>query len=328
MMQFSKVLVVGLGQLGLPVAKYVKQRGFDTYGYDLDPKAVEIAQKTAAIKKAVNFSDFDVFILCVSTHKPDDMFSPQIDGLLSIADKISEEANNNKKDGALISIESTIPKGTSKKVFELLNHRFHVVHAPHRWYALEEKEHGVNQLRVIGGVSDCCLRAGMQFYSENSNNSSNIGVEESSSTSHSSLLSSRSCLSRSLRISMHPVSNINIAEITKITENAHRYLQIAFAEDLYLYCQANNINFSELRDAINTKWNVNILEPREGIGGHCLPKDTKMFLQSSSSNSKRSKILTAAIETDGDYKAFRAKLDKGIGTPIIENDNNTINILK
>ena len=85
MMKFNKVLVIGLGQLGIPVAKYVKQRGFDTHGCDINPKAVEIAQKTAGIKKAVDFSDFDVFILCVSTHNPDDMFSPQIDGLLSIA---------------------------------------------------------------------------------------------------------------------------------------------------------------------------------------------------------------------------------------------------
>ena len=46
----------------------------------------------------------------------------------------------------------------------MLNHRLHVAHAPHRWYALEEKEHGVNQLRVIGGVCDCCLRVAMQFY--------------------------------------------------------------------------------------------------------------------------------------------------------------------
>ena len=305
-MQFNKVLVVGLGQLGLPVAKYVKKRGFDTYGYDITPKAVEIAEKTAAIKQAVNFSDFDVFILCVSTHKPDDMSSPQIDGLISIADKISKEAN---KDGALISIESTIPRGTSKKIFELFNHRFHVVHAPHRWYALEEKEHGVNQLRVIGGVSDCCLREGMQFYSEDKSN--NVKVEEQeSSPPHCSLLS-QSYLPRGLGISMHPVSNIDTAEITKIAENSHRYLQIAFAEDLYLYCQANNINFSELRDALNNKWNVNILEPREGIGGHCLPKDTIMFLQSSSSG-RRSKILTAAMEVDGDYRTFRTKLDRRI----------------
>lgn len=206
-MQFNKVLVIGLGQLGLPVAKYVKERGFDTYGYDISPKAVEIAEKTAAIKEAVNFSNFDVFILCVSTHKPDDMFSPQIDGLLSAVDKISKEATNNKKDGVLVSIESTIPKGTSRKVIELLNHRFHVVHAPHRWYALDQKEHGVNQLRVIGGVSDSCLRAGMQFYSGNNvNNNRRVEEQGSSSSPHfSSLSSSQSHLPKSLGISMHPI---------------------------------------------------------------------------------------------------------------------------
>ena len=102
---------------------------------------------------------------------------------------------------------------------------------------------------------------------------------------------------------MHPVSEIEIAELTKIIENANRYMQIAFAEDLYLYCQANNIGFSELRNALNTKWNVNILEPRDGIGGHCLPKDTKMFIHSS--RSVRSKILSAALEVDSDYRRHR-----------------------
>ena len=254
---------------------------------------MEMAQKTAAIEKAVNFGEYDVFILCVSTHKPDDMFSPQIDGLLSIVEKISREA----KSGALVSIESTIPKGTSKKVFDILDHRMHVVHAPHRWYSVEEKDHGVNQLRVIGGMCECCLKAGMQFYKGDSVNVNAQGYSSPSST-------------KNLGIPMHPVTNIEIAEITKIAENAHRYLQIAFAEDLYLYCQANNINFRELRDALNTKWNVEILEPREGIGGHCLPKDTKMFLQSS--HRSKSKILTAAIEVDEDYKRFRAKLEKRI----------------
>jgi UDP-N-acetyl-D-mannosaminuronic acid dehydrogenase len=293
--QFDKVLIVGLGQLGLPVAKYVKERGFDTYGYDISTKAMERAEKIEGIKKAANFSEFDIYILCVSTHKPEDMFSPQIDGLLSIADRISREAKN----GALVSIESTIPKGTSNKAFELLNHRLHVVHAPHRWYALEEKEHGVNQLRVIGGVCNCCLKLGVQFYDGNSvGYGEKGGVEDSSFSSLSSISSPKS-----LGIPMHPVTEIEIAEVTKVIENAHRYLQIAFAEELYLYCQANNINFPELRDALNTKWNVNILEPREGIGGHCLPKDTKMFLQSS--KSIRSKILTAAMEADQHYRRYR-----------------------
>jgi UDP-glucose 6-dehydrogenase len=58
-------------------------------------------------------------------------------------------------------------------------------------------------------------------------------------------------------------------------------------------------------------------------GGHCLPKDTKMFPQSSS-NSRKSKILTAAIETDGDYKTFRAKLDKGISSTIIDDSTSIL----
>src|SRR5216684_3639442 len=102
---------------------------------------------------------------------------------------------------------------------------------------------------------------------------------------------------------MRPVSEVEIAETTKVAENAHRYLQIAFAEELFLYCQANDINFPELREALNTKWNVDLLEPREGIGGHCLPKDTKMFLESS--KSLKSKIVIAATEVDQDYRRYR-----------------------
>jgi UDP-N-acetyl-D-mannosaminuronic acid dehydrogenase len=346
--RFDKVLIIGLGQLGLPVAKYVKEKGFDVYGYDISQKAIQRAEKIAAIKKADNFSEFDVYIICISTHRPDDMFTPQIDGLLSIVqEKIAKEAKN----GSLVSIESTIPRGTSKKVFEMLNHRLHVAHIPHRWYALEEKEHGVNQLRVVGGVCDCCLNAAVQFYGQinvsnniNNNNDSNnkinidngngnsngnangknsilmgdTGIEIKHSTMDDAIATSSSSSSSTtgkknndfnytpnLEIPLHPVSDVEIAEITKIAENAHRYLQIAFAEDIYLYCQSNSINFPELREALNTKWNVEILEPRDGIGGHCLPKDTKMFLQSSKSVATRSRILKASMEVDEEYKRYR-----------------------
>ncbi|MGC2667852.1 MAG: hypothetical protein WA220_01570, partial [Candidatus Nitrosopolaris sp.] len=184
---------------------------------------------------------------------------------LSIVEKISREA----KSEALVSIESTIPKGTSEKVFELLNHRLHVVHAPHRWYALDEKVYGVNQLRVIGGVCDCCLKAGMQFYDVRNNDITSTTTAITNPITPNSIDGNNNNYDdnngnenknkqKSLCIPMHPVSEVEIAETTKIVENAHRYLQIAFAEDLYLYCQANNINFPELRDALNTKWNVNI----------------------------------------------------------------------
>jgi UDP-N-acetyl-D-mannosaminuronic acid dehydrogenase len=299
----NKVVVIGLGQLGLPVAKYVKEKGFDTYGYDISQKAMEIAESNYGIKKATTFKDFDVLIICVSTHSQNDIFSPQIDSLMSVVEKISRES----KTGALISIESTIPKGTSKKVFEKVDHRLHVVHAPHRWYALEEKEHGVNQLRIIGGVSNCCLQHGLSFYDgisiENSNSSTkSSSVEDNLVLNTNAVTTNTITEGSSLKIPMHPVSSIEIAELTKIIENAHRYLQIAFAEELYLYCKANGISFTELRGSLNTKWNVDILEPRDGIGGHCLPKDTKMFVNSS--NLIKSKILQAAMEIDDRYREY------------------------
>jgi len=307
----NKVVVIGLGQLGLPVAKYVKEKGFDAYGYDINEKAMEIAESNYGIKKASHFGDFDILIICVSTHRPDDMFSPQIDSLMSVIEKISREA----KTGALISIESTIPKGTSKKVFEKVDHRLHVVHAPHRWYALEEQIHGVNQLRIIGGVSNCCLQFGLKFYDgneseEKESNSFASNSSPSSSIPSSSIPSSSSINNGtlSLKIPMYQVSSIEVAELTKIIENSHRYLQIAFAEELYLYCKSNNISFSELRNSLNTKWNVEILEPRDGIGGHCLPKDTKMFINSS--NTIRSKILGAALEIDEDYREYIQNREK------------------
>lgn len=293
--QVKKVLVIGLGQLGLPVAKYVKDRGYETFGYDINRRRVEDAEKNYGIKSIKRFDDIDVFILCVSTHDPDDEYTPFVDGLYSLAQKISRQAKN----GSLVSIESTVPKGTSKKIFEMLNHRLHVAHAPHRWYSLEEDVHGVNQVRVIGGVSDCCLKVALQFY-----DSGNEALEFNDIIANNNNNNNHENSRRNgLGIPMHPVSEIEIAELSKIIENADRYMQIAFSEDLYLYCQANNVNFGELRDALNTKWNVKILEPRDGVGGHCLPKDTKMFLQSS--KSIKSKILMAAMEVDQDYRRFR-----------------------
>ena len=352
---YNKVVIIGLGQLGLPVAKYVKDHGFDTYGYDINQKTMQSAEANYGIKQATNFGDFDVLIICVSTHRPDDMFTPQVDGLMSVVQKISREA----KTGALISIESTIPKGTSKKVFEKVDHRLHVVHAPHRWYALEEEVHGVNQLRIVGGVSNCCLQHGLNFYdgrevvpqttetikdelsetplidNNNTNASSNSNNHMHPQQPQQPTISSRVTISsttaararttgiKSLSIPMHPVSSVEVAELTKIVENAHRYLQIAFAEELYLYCKSNSVSFSELRESLNTKWNVEVLEPRDGIGGHCLPKDTKMFINSS--NTIRSKILQAAMEIDEDYREYIQSREKkgSIGSVAITKDRKT-----
>jgi UDP-N-acetyl-D-mannosaminuronic acid dehydrogenase len=95
---------------------------------------------------------------------------------------------------------------------------------------------------------------------------------------------------------------VEVAELCKIVENSYRFMEIAFAEELRMFCDRSGIEFQELRGAINTKWNINVLEPREGIGGHCLPKDSQMFLNLSK-NLLETSIIDAAKKVDVEYRS-------------------------
>lgn len=267
-MNHKKVLIIGLGQIGYSNAEYMTMKGLAVDGYDINEKAVQRALEDQVIrKKAPSFAGYDYYIICISTHRPEDMFSPYLDGLYEIAKKLSYEG----KSGALVGIDSTITRGTSRKIEEILGHRLHVVHVPHRFYVHEKTNHGVRQTRVIGGCDLCCVEKAREFYGE------------------------------SLDIPLHTVNSIEVAELCKIVENSYRFMEIAFAEELRMFCDRSGINFQELRDAINTKWNIKILEPREGIGGHCLPKDSEMFVRLSK-NVLDSSIIEASKKIDVEYR--------------------------
>lgn len=114
---------------------------------------------------------------------------------------------------------------------------------------------------------------------------------------------------KSLKDSAYAVEEkIEIDELSPFIECAHRYLQIAFAEDLYLYCQTNSINFEELRAALNTKWNVNVVDPGEISAYNLLRKDSKMLLNSTY-KSMGSKIIDAAFNVDHEYRKKRKTID-------------------
>ena len=101
---------------------------------------------------------------------------------------------------------------------------------------------------------------------------------------------------------MHVCSSIEVAEMCKITENSHRYLQIAFAEDLKMLCAKIGMNFEDLRAACNTKWNVDIPEARDGIGRHCLPKDIRYVTSLAPST-----LLESAMKVDKEYREWLTK---------------------
>ena len=69
----KRVLVIGLGQLGLPVAKYINDKGFDVYGYDINSESIRRAQEKIGIKTTTCFRNFDIYIICISTHNPADI---------------------------------------------------------------------------------------------------------------------------------------------------------------------------------------------------------------------------------------------------------------
>jgi UDP-N-acetyl-D-mannosaminuronic acid dehydrogenase len=265
----QKVCVVGLGQIGFPVAEYVVEKGLQVWGYDISPKAVERFAKTK-VKATTDWNSIpamDVYIVSVTTAQIDN--KPDMSAVFDVSKKIAASA----KPTALVAIESTIVPGTSRKILqEIFKNKIHMVHAPHRYWADEPVAHGVNQLRVIGGVDQASLDCGLKFYKE------------------------------ILGIPMHVCGSIEVAEMCKIAENTHRYLQIAYAEDLKMICAKAGISFDELRTAMNTKWNVDLPEARDGIGRHCLPKDIRYVTSLAPST-----LLDAAIKLDTQYREWLAK---------------------
>jgi nucleotide sugar dehydrogenase len=265
-----KVCVVGLGQIGFSVARYIQDKGLEVFGYDIDSSIVEKVNKESALKATNIWKEIpktDVYIICVTTGQTFGV--PDLTAVFEVSKQIAVVS----EPSTLVSIESTILPGTSKRIFkEIFNNRIQLVHVPHRYWVDEPERHGVKQLRVIGGVNRASVNEGLNFYHNQ------------------------------LGIPMHEVSSVEVAEMCKIVENSHRYLQIAFAEDLKMMCSRICMNFDELRVAMNTKWNVDLPEARDGIGRHCLPKDTRYVISLTPSI-----LLSSAMDVDRKYRKWLKK---------------------
>ena len=264
----KKILIIGLGEIGYTNAEYMTSLGLHVDGFDISSDAMQRALDDNVIKKtAKSFANYDYYLICISTHKPDNMFVPHLDGIYEIVYRLLKEG----KSGALLGIDSTVPQDTTKKILDTLNHKLHVVHVPHRYYKHEKAEHGVKQKRVIGACEKCCFEAGRQFYGH------------------------------VLDIPLYPVSSPDVAELTKIVENSFRYVQIAFSEEMKILCDNIGVDFDELRNSINTKWNIDMLQAIDGIGGHCLPKDSQMLLDISKQYVQNS-ILESSKKVDSQFR--------------------------
>lgn len=167
----------------------------------------------------------------------------------------------------LVVIESTLEPGESKKLVEKYP-GIKLVLFPHRYNPNDPAHHVFNLNRLISAYDDATLFEAMNFYGQ--------------------------FIDSKFLFAVRP----QIAELSKPLENAYRFIEIAIAEEIKMMCEDRGIDFEELRAAMNTKWNIDVKEARDGIGGKCLPKDCNFI----NSFFKDNIIFEAALAVDDIYR--------------------------
>jgi UDP-N-acetyl-D-mannosaminuronic acid dehydrogenase len=262
--------VIGLGYVGLPVAAMFASKGFHVIGIDLKQDRVQcinagnnpiegkepgLAELLKQVVKSGNFeagTDYhpleqtDIILVDVET-PTDDQHIPQYQALRSACTSLGEFA----KPGALVIIESTVAPGTvAHTVNPILSEAaqmraiepFHIGACPERVMPGKLLSNLTQMSRVCGGESPEVARVMVRFYSK-------IVEADLDST------------------------DIITAELTKTAENAYRDVNIAFANELALICEASGGDFLEVRRLVNKSPGRNVLLAGAGVGGHCIPKD-------------------------------------------------------
>lgn len=277
-MNDKTVTVIGLGQVGRSVlhllSDHKRRLGLKLFGVDSDHA---VLGKAAADGLPVDgFAEHygrvcqaDLISLCVPC---DHSFEP----LRSI---IAEIRRNELDDGSrppLLSIESTLPH---PDVSKLNLAGFDVIAFPHR-IAPHERfyDRAEAMKRVMGGLTNRALSRGMRFWS------------------------------RIMRAGKIVPCTWREAVLSKIFENAHRYVEIALAEEIAMAAERWGVNPWRLRNLINSKWNIEMKMPVEGVGRHCLPKDVEFAARMPRSGPS---LFSAAVEVD---RRYRQELQKNGGS--------------
>lgn len=257
-----KIAVVGLGNIGFNLFSHINHKFPNSViGVDIDAKLVdELRSKGYRVTTDYRaLTGIDLWLLAPSTGEHGENLFAALKEMIICP-------------GALISIESTLPIGTMELVKKYLEGRgficgkdVYLIHVPHRVMFGVDKT-VCDTPRVIGAFTEACLEKGREFYGP-------------------------------LVPHLVEVKDVRIAELSKVIENTKRYVDIAFAQEIYRYCTEYKLDYGELRKAVNSKSNVELLATDWGIGGECLPKDIG-FLQRVCS----SPLLEGALQSDQEYR--------------------------
>jgi UDP-N-acetyl-D-mannosaminuronic acid dehydrogenase len=258
-----KVVMMGLGYIGLPTAALIASRGIQVQGIDVNQSVVDTINsgkihivepsldglvrhvvEKGLLKANTNPDKANVFLIAVPTpfkgdHEPDLKYVESATRM--IIPKLNE--------GNLFILESTSPVGATDKMAKIifeerpeLKGKINIAYCPERVLpgnVIYELEHND---RVIGGLDEGSTIEAQRFYRH------------------------------FVKGELH-ATNAKTAEMCKLVENSSRDVSIAFANELSMICDKAEINVWELIHLANKHPRVNILQPGTGVGGHCIAVD-------------------------------------------------------
>ncbi len=266
------ICVLGLGYIGLPTASIFATKGKKVLGVDVLPHVVKTINSG---KIHIEEPDLDVlvraavqsgnlvaataparaatYIIAVPTpfqkgHNGEKV--PDLSYVKSAIESLAPVVEN----GALVILESTSPVGTTELVKEWLEAAllasgrrvdpasFLYAHCPERILPGQMLKELVSNDRIAGGLTPAAAEAAKELYKT-------------------------FCTAEIF------ITNARTAEMAKLTENAFRDVNIAFANELSLICDKLNIDVWELIALANRHPRVKILQPGPGVGGHCIAVD-------------------------------------------------------
>ena len=262
----KRVVVIGTGYVGLPVAIMLARSGYEVVGMDIDEDKIEaINKKNLHIEEdelneifqeekvrrnliaKKDPSEGDIFIIAVPT---------PLDRRKKIADLSQVELAIRAilpklKEGNLIIIESTVPPLTCKEIIKPMieertdlkvNENVYIAHCPERILPGNVFHEIIHNDRVIGGMNEKAADMAEEMYS---------------SFVEGDLYK----------------TDETTAELVKLVENAYRDINIAFSNEIDQVCDTINVNSAEVIQLANEHPRVNVLKPGIGVGGHCIPID-------------------------------------------------------
>lgn len=281
---FEKISIIGLGYIGLPTAALFASKGMQVIGVDVNRATIDTINQgkihivepdlDILVHKMVSNGHLravdtpetaDVFVITVPTpfkhnHEPD----------LTYVEKAVQSIAPVIKCGDLLILESTSPLGTTLTISQMLAELRHDLIFPHQnadhadiaiAYCPERVMPGqilrelIDNDRIIGGISATCSEKAKALYQ---------------------LFVKGECF----------ITNAETAEMAKLTENAYRDVNIAFANELSVICDKLNLNVWELIKLANRHPRVSILQPGAGVGGHCIAVDPWFIVNSAPNEAK------------------------------------------